>query len=242
MKRTIVILTTMILLGITLNSCYIDNRNIKGQGPVVEQTFDLPDITGVALSIDANVIVTRGDTQTVTIEAQQNIINNIKKYISSNGTWRIDYYDNVKSHDGITIRITTPDFDYATVSGSGNIETNGIFSAPGNVEVRISGSGSIIMDVEAQKVISEISGSGHITLYGSAQEHNINISGSGKISAFDLITQTTSIKISGSGNCEITAEDYLDVTISGSGNVYYKGNPQISTHISGSGNLFKVNN
>ena len=80
----------MILLGITLNSCYIDNRNIKGQGPVVEQTFDLPDITGVALSIDANVIVTRGDTQTVTIEAQQNIINNIKKYISSNGTWRID--------------------------------------------------------------------------------------------------------------------------------------------------------
>jgi hypothetical protein len=98
------------------------------------------------------------------------------------------------------------------------------------------------MDVIAHIVESEISGSGQIYVSGSTYEHSINISGSGNIRAFPLTTQRTYVKISGSGNSEVSVEDYLDVNISGSGNVFYKGNPQINTHISGSGNVVKVNN
>jgi hypothetical protein len=243
MKRTIFILPILIMLfGITLNSCYVDGRRIKGQGPVVQQTFDLPAISGVSLSVDANVIITKGDTQTVVIEGQQNIINNVKKYISSDGIWRIGYYDPVKQHDGLWIRITTPHFDYAAVSGSGRIETNGLYSDSSNVNLNISGSGTIVMDVIAHIIESEISGSGQIYLTGSAFEHAINISGSGNIRAFPLMTQQTYVKISGSGNSEVTVENYLDVIISGSGHVYYKGNPQIQANISGSGSVIKVNN
>ncbi len=243
MKRTQLLLPVwLILIGIASTSCYVDGRRIKGQGPIVQQTFDLPDISAVALSVDAQVTVIKGDTQSVIIEGQQNIINNVEKYISADGMWRIGYYDPVKSHAGLWIKITTPHFDYATVSGSGRIETAGTFTDSTDVHAKISGSGSIMMDVVAQKVFSEISGSGHIALQGSANEHHINISGSGKISGFGMLTQSTWVKVSGSGNSEVWVEDYLDVTISGSGNVYYKGDPQVSTHISGSGNIINVGN
>ena len=76
---------------------------------------------------------------------------------------------------------------------------------------------------------------------GSAWEHSINISGSGNVRAFGLDTKSTYVRISGSGNSEVTVQDYLNVTISGSGSVYYKGNPDIEANISGSGTILNWN-
>ena len=235
----------MLLAGILIliiSSCGKDQRRIKGSGPVITKTISLEQISGVSLSIDANVWVTPGDTQSVVIEAQNNIIQNIEKYVTSDGVWRIGFYDPVRKHDGITIYITTPHFDYAVISGSGSIRTDDLFAENSDVYLKISGSGNIVMHTSADHVDSEISGSGNITLNGSAGHHEINISGSGKVNAFGLETGRTDCRISGSGNCEVWANDYLGVTISGSGSVFYKGSPEIHTNISGSGGIHNVNN
>ena len=50
------------------------------------------------------------------------------------------------------------------------------------------------------------------------------------------------LKIEGSGLCNVTLEDKLNVKISGSGVVNYKGNPSIYTDISGSGKVNDFNN
>ncbi|MCF8378269.1 MAG: DUF2807 domain-containing protein [Bacteroidales bacterium] len=239
--RILFLILLAILSVILITSCTKDGRRIKGQGPIVEQAFDIPPISGVSLSIDASVIIVKGDTQSVIIEGQQNIIDNIEKYVTSEGLWRIGYYRPVTNHAGVVIQITTPNFDFATVSGSGKIETKDHFTAMGDVYAKISGSGSIILSVNAQRVESEISGSGQIYLTGEAYEQYIDISGSGNVRALNLETQKTYITISGSGNSEVFVQDYLEVGISGSGNVYYKGNPQINANISGSGGIINWN-
>jgi len=233
----------VLMIGIValFTSCGKGNGVIKGSGPVVKQEFDLPPVSAISLSIDANVILTRGDSQTVLIEGQQNIINNIEKYVTSDGYWNIAYYNSVRNHAGVTIFITTPMIDYATISGSGSIQSTNSFTDTTNVYLTISGSGSIFMNTTAHIIESNISGSGFIHLGGSAFEHRINISGSGDIRAFDLATTNTYVKISGSGNSEVWATNYLDVIISGSGSVYYRGNPQINVNISGSGGIFNAN-
>ncbi|MEZ5198521.1 MAG: head GIN domain-containing protein [Bacteroidales bacterium] len=215
-------------------------RQDKRDGPIVSQNFELPTITGIALSIDAEVILTEGDSQEVRIEAQQNIINNIEKYVS-NGIWGIDFYNNVGSHSSIRIFITSKMLDYASISGSGFIHTDNMFTDTTNLYLKISGSGSISVHTIADLIESDISGSGQIMASGQANEHRIYISGSGNVRAFGLETENTSVDISGSGNSEVFVKNYLDVKISGSGSVYYKGNPQINVNISGSGGVIDSN-
>lgn len=242
MKYLQYIFTAAIIgFGLLMSSCDSDGGPIKGSGPVVTEDFDLPDVTSISLSIDADVEITYGETQEIIIEGQQNIIDNIKKYVDSDGYWRISYYRSVKNHEGLTIYITTPDMDYITISGSGSVETTNHFPDQGDVLLKISGSGHIEYDAEVDIIESDISGSGSIHISGTAFEQRIDISGSGSVHAFDLITQETYIKISGSGSSEVYAEEILEVKISGSGNVYYKGNPQIDTNISGSGGVINSN-
>ena len=97
------------------------------------------------------------------------------------------------------------------------------------------------MSTDANTVETEISGSGQILLSGSAHDHNIDISGSGDVRAYGLVTQNTWVRISGSGNSEVTVLEYLNVNVSGSGSVYYKGNPDIQANISGSGTIINRN-
>lgn len=232
----------MIGLLAMFSSCQKYGKSVKGSGPVVTQEFTLPTVSAISLSIDANVILTRGDSQTVVIEGQQNIINNIEKYVTSDGYWNIDYYNNVKNHAGVTIYITTPNIDYATISGSGSVQcTNTFTDTTTSVYLNISGSGNITMNTHAQRIESGISGSGRIQISGTAYEHRIDVSGSGDIRAYGLETENTYVKISGSGNSELWVTDYLEVNISGSGSVYYRGTPEINANISGSGGITNTN-
>ncbi len=241
MKKTKIILLTAIIIGIGTISCTKHLKRIRGEGPVVKETYDMPDISGVALSIDADVYLTHGDSQSVLIEGQQNIIANIEKYVTNDDVWRIGYHHPVKNHAGVKIYITSPNIDYATISGSGSIESTNHFPDSANVYLNISGSGNITFATHANIIESVISGSGRMNLSGSAWEQNINISGSGSVHAFGLGTQNTYVRISGSGSSEVSVENYLEVNISGSGSVYYKGNPEINGDISGSGSIINWN-
>lgn len=66
---------------------------------------------------------------------------------------------------------------------------------------------------------------------------NSTFSGAGNILAFDLISETTIISLSGTGKAEVYVDQLLDVTITGAGSVYYKGKPTIIQNITGSGSL-----
>ena len=77
-------------------------------------------------------------------------------------------------------------------------------------------------------------------MVGKASSVDSNISGSGKVVATDLVADTVSCSVSGSGDFFVTAQKYLNVDISGSGSVKYKGNPQIDQSISGSGKVSRL--
>jgi hypothetical protein len=86
-------------------------------------------------------------------------------------------------------------------------------------------------------------GSGNVMISNAmeAEYLELALTGSCNFSGFSLTAQSCQVDITGSGNCEITASDLLDVTIEGSGNVYYKGHPSIDNHISGSGSVINSN-
>lgn len=239
MKSTLFSALTLITVLFFTSSACTQNwsgMGISGEGPSVTKTLDISAFSGLSLSISADVYLKQGSSQSVKIEAQQNIIDNLKKEVK-NGVWKIGFDKNVRNHEKVKIWVTVPSISELGVSGSGSIFGEGKFSNLGNLAVSISGSGNIKFEADSKNVEASISGSGNINLAGSTGASNIRISGSGNINAFDLAAQSCDVKISGSGDSSVNASESLDVAIAGSGDVFYKGRPSVHSKISGSGSV-----
>ena len=122
------------------------------------------------------------------------------------------------------------------LSGSGNIRLAAV--SAGQVTASIGGSGDINMDaLSAQKISAKISGSGNFILSGKAADQSVDILGSGAYRAADLKGETASVRVTGSGNSQVSVTGTLNVTILGSGDVTYSGTPKVTTSVAGSGKV-----
>jgi hypothetical protein len=95
------------------------------------------------------------------------------------------------------------------------------------------------LDVDVLGV--SISGNGDFTAAGRAAEQGFSISGSGDVTAGELIGQTVKVRVAGSGDVRVHAEQMLDVAIAGSGDVLYRGSPVIRKSVAGSGEIRRLN-
>jgi hypothetical protein len=68
--------------------------------------------------------------------------------------------------------------------------------------------------------------------------NDITISGSGSLSSFPCELEKAKVKMSGSGNCELSATNNLDALVLGSGNIKHKGNTkEVTKKVYGSGSV-----
>jgi len=122
------------------------------------------------------------------------------------------------------------------LGGSGNISL-GTVSA-NQVTAHITGSGDIqVAALTADKISSQTAGSGDITIGGKVNEQSTEILGSGDYLAGGLKSATATVRVTGSGDTQVSASGSLNVTILGSGDVAYSGSPKLNASIAGSGKV-----
>ncbi|MEM9820923.1 MAG: head GIN domain-containing protein [Bacteroidota bacterium] len=212
---------------------------VRGRGDLIAVDLNLADFSGIQLEIDAQVILRQGSSQSVTIEAEENIIDLIDLDVR-NDIWEIDFEDCVRDYDNIRIFIEMPNISRLTVTGSGLIRGDNLFEVD-EIDLIISGSGDIDLAVNADFIDGKISGSGKTYLEGNANRFDFEISGSGDYRAFNLNALRGDIEIRGSGDAEVRVEEELDVEIRGSGDVFYRGFPVLDVQILGSGQVINAN-
>lgn len=244
MKNSKFILFIALVGTLTFSGCFDDHHQnpfgcINANGPISTSELILADFDGISLAMDAQVILTQGDEQQVTVEGKSDIIDEITLDVH-NGVWTIKTDHCVRDVDDLTFFITMPVLREASISGSGEIISDNVF-IENDVEFAISGSGEIDMAIEADDLDINISGSGKIKLEGIADELDASISGSGDVRAFNLPVRIADINIAGSGDAEVNVAEVLDVHIAGSGDVYFKGNPILDISIAGSGEVVDAN-
>ena len=232
-----------LFLNLALSSCtFYDDDDIDfcldGKGAVEKEHRSMRDFTGIELKIQGAVYVQQGNTTKLEVEARENLLSHIETRVSGN-TLIIDNNRCFESGQDIKIYVTVPDLRKVMVSSSGKIKNMGTLKAE-DLNLIVSGSGDLELNVDASDIQSKVSGSGSILLNGEAETHEIRIAGSGKVEAFGLLTAETEASITGSGKASVLVDDKLKVSISGSGQVRYKGNPQIQQQISGSGRVVNV--
>lgn len=220
-----------------LSGQYGWGNGMRGEGASTTRDLSIDNFTGFKLSLPANVYLRQGSTQSVRVEGQANIIDNITTEVSG-GVWRIGFKQNVRESIDLKIFITIPTLTEAWVSGSGSVIGETMFSGLDQLSLGVSGSGDLRLEFEANQVESKVSGSGDLNLNGRVRQQQMVISGSGDIEAYGLVSESAQATISGSGTCKLNATQALQATVSGSGDIFYKGNPgQVQSKVSGSGDI-----
>lgn len=109
-------------------------------------------------------------------------------------------------------------------------------------DIRIAGSGKLVMEnVNQPELDLRISGSGTVRAQGSVDQATIKVSGSGEAWLGDLAVKQLKVDISGSGKVEARPKDSADVRISGSGDVKMLSHPaNLTSKVSGSGRISQV--
>jgi hypothetical protein len=225
------------ILVVLVSSCWENGQfGIRGEGPIVERKVSLDKIKGISLPGSAKVYLTQGTSQEVKIVGQENIIDNLNLEVRGE-VWNMGNKRPVWHSETLKIYITMEDLRLIRISGSGDVQSVNHFSNQKELDIRISGSGKMNLDIDATDISANISGSGDLFMNGTADDLELFISGSGTIKAFGLSAGNAKVRISGSGGTELTVKDRLVARVSGSGNVTYKGDPRVDSSISGSGSV-----
>ena len=230
----------LILFSVVLTG--YSQHHIIGDGTDYKETRSLSPFDKVHLSCSVEVIVVKGDSFSVRLAGERNIIDILETEVKG-GELDVHYpmFKDVRATKPLRCWVTTRDVSEVSNSGSGKVQGDDLFKNP-SVSIHNSGSGRIEWYVAADELHIGTSGSGHILIKGVAKELECNVSGSGRIEGGDLEVQDRSdIHISGSGSCTIATNGVIQGRISGAGGINYKGDPSsVDVTHSGSGRAHKI--
>jgi hypothetical protein len=213
---------------------------VRGSGNVIEVSRDEQGFSGISLRGSSRLVVDQGDTESVVIQAEDNVIPYLETRVEGSllviGTKPGTI---LRPTRPIIFRVTVRNLDHLQVSGSGDAEGAGL--EVGRLLISVSGSGSVdLADLEAESVEGRVSGSGTIDLAGSARSQDLVISGSGDYRARGVQSVEADVRVSGSGSATLSVTERLDVTITGSGSVRYAGDPTVRSSVTGSGTIQQI--
>jgi hypothetical protein len=153
-----------------------------------------------------------------------------KSWYSDKSYWR-------RSHARILAVLTVKNLNHITMSGSGTMAFDNGLTADA-MKLTLRGSGDMHGKITTKSLATKISGSGKIEILGNADRSVVNLTGSGNFIAPGLITANSSVRVSGSGDAKVNANEGLSAAVTGSGGVSYTGSAtKISSNTSGSGHV-----
>jgi hypothetical protein len=192
---------------------------IEGSGAAATQTRSVPAFTRFDLAGASAVTVHVGGKQAVVVRADDNLIDLVttevrdsELVIGTNGSFT--------AKTPMTVDVTVPTLDAATLSGSGLVVVDGLRAAQFTVDV---------------------AGSGVLTVTGIVERLDADLGGSGDVRLEGLAAQDVTATVSGSGRLQVNATGDLDASVSGSGAIFYSGNPSnVTTSITGTGAVIEL--
>ncbi|MFC2159957.1 head GIN domain-containing protein [Actinomycetota bacterium] len=233
--RIALIVILVSILAVTIISCR--GIIVRGSGNVASEDRDVSGFSKVSVSGSGNLRIEQGDEESLTIEAEDNILPLITAKVSGN-TLKIGFKPgtSISTTKNIEFHLKVKDLDSISGSGSGNIDCSGL--AADNLSVKTSGSRNVDMiNLEVNSIVLNSSGSGNITMAGITDSQNIKTSGSIKYSGEGLESKSCVINSSGSGELIVKVSDDLDINASGSIKITYIGSPSITQKTSGSASV-----
>jgi hypothetical protein len=236
-------------------------RTVMGSGEVVEESRSVGGITGVELAMQGTLQIERGESESLRIEAEDNLLEYIETDVFG-GTLTI------RSSSGVNLQNTEPIRYYLTVTGLDSIvvSSSGDITAPGfeadrfsvtdhssgdvtlgpmvcdSLDVQVSSSGNVTVEsLEAASIEVQISSSGNVRVgQGTVDTQEVRINSSGEYEAGALASGEARVYLTSSGGATLRVQDHLTADLSSSGDIVYYGNPSLDENTTSSGRVVRA--
>ncbi|MBT8319234.1 MAG: DUF2807 domain-containing protein [Gramella sp.] len=226
MKKTLLLIGICFLTLSCVNAQWGNGEKVKGNGDMVTKSRSTETYDEINLVGSMNVQLVAGKEGTINIEAESNLHEYILTEVK-NGVLRISTEDgyNLSPREDILITVPFESLEAVSLTGSGDIRTKDKINSS-NMQVQVTGSGDIKLELEVTDLEGIITGSGDVKLKGSSRNFDCKVTGSGDFDAYELLAENVEAKVSGSGDIMVNAKNSLKASVSGSGDIVYKGNPE----------------
>ena len=260
MKR-IAQIFTIILVSLSMTSCFHFPLSISGSGPIVTQTFDLASFDEIASETVIDVEVVQGDSQKVVAEGNENMMEFIELKVINNKL-HVDLRSGCYNHFEMKVYVTMPTIREVELestgnvylseftnlkslnlylSSTGNINFDGLTEIENKLNVRNSSTGNIFMNMNCDEVEVHATSTGNVTLKGSCNTQQVDLNGTGNYNGFELFSKECSVTTNGTGDAKVNVSDILNAKIRSIGSIYYKGDPKVYVQDSSIGKLIWSN-
>ena len=207
-----------LLLPAAVAALAVAGCSVGDDGPRTTQTRDVAGFTRIDNRDSVDVRLRVGEPQRVRVRAGEKVIDDVRTEVRD-GTLRLTFDRDGFGGDDVIVEASVPRLTGIEVSGSGDIEADGI-------------------DADALEVRSD--GSADIALEGTAARLALDLDGSGDADLGELAAREARVRVGGSGDADVRAGERLQVTVDGSGDVRYHGDPALTQHVDGSGDLSRA--
>lgn len=240
-RKTLLSISLMIIGSLLLSACAITGFNVtRGSGELTTETRAVSEFNRVQIDGAGELIIIQGDTESLEIQAEDNIIDELTSEVRDN-TLVLGYRDSFLRNtiiptERIVYTLTLMDLSEVTINGAADMEIDSLETE--TFTLNINGAGQISIDeLMADNLSVQISGTSSIEVAGQVAEQSITIDGAGNYQAGDLATNITTVDINGLGNATVWATTTLDISIDGGGNLRYYGSPSVTQDVNGVGDI-----
>jgi hypothetical protein len=250
MFKRLISIMLLISVALSLSACGMHfsiggtGNMVVGSGKMISDSREVSGFSSISVNGSGDATITIGDTESVVIEADDNIAPLIETTVL-NGKLTIGPKPGSSYRTNRTIRyiISAKTLNGLETSGSGNVNVTNKASAD-SFSARTSGSGNIkLAELQVKSLDVHTSGSGNVEISsGKADSLTVSTSGSGNFSASGLQCGSATATTSGSGNVSVWVTGSLTARTSGSGDVKYYGQPSVAKNESGSGRVSGLGN
>ncbi len=252
MKKTLLaIILALAVVAIPLAGC-----GIASGGPVSTRTYDIKDFTGVVVGSAFKVEITRADTFSVSVTANENLFDHLE-IVKSGSTLRIRTRSvSFSFNPTLEAKVTMPALDSLEVSGASRVTASG-FKSSSDFRLEVSGASTVDFGLEtgvftanlsgasrtqgelkASDARIEVSGASRITLTGTGKDLALTASGASQATLSGFTVGDCAANISGASRASIAMNGTLDVTLSGASTLEYSGSPTLGkTSVTGASTL-----
>ncbi len=207
-----------LLIPVALGAVALAGCGLGDDGPRTTQTRDVAGFTRIDNRGSVDVRLRVGGPQRVRVTAGENVIDDVSTDVRD-GTLRVTFDHHGFGGGDVVVEASVPRLTGIDVSGSGNVDADGI--ATDAFAVRSKGSGDVALDGSAARLVVDLDGSGNVDLAS-------------------LEAREARVRVGGSGDAEVRAAEKLDVAVDGSGDVSYHGDPALTQNVDGSGDVSHV--
>ncbi|MEQ8423132.1 MAG: head GIN domain-containing protein [Cyclobacteriaceae bacterium] len=224
--------------------------SIASFAQVTKKTLELPEFKSIYVNSNYTVYLKQTNKQEVKVEALAEIYDATeikvedgilmitverKPEAPDKSLWA--KIDDIKLNPTMKVYVSMKDVSVLQVNGRGKIISENSIASD-DLQLGLTGSGSMDIDVKGKKLTTEISGAGAIALKGYATSNKVNLSGPVNLNAFNCELESATVRVGGSGSAEIKVNEDLEAYVMGSGSIKHKGNTKkLTKKVYGSGTV-----